>query len=58
MTTNAAAEVDALASSRLEQQHWIRPVDQQAIAAAAAEVGAISDRQAAAIGRLRDHLAH
>jgi hypothetical protein len=56
VTTNAAAEVDALAASRLEGQHWIRPADQQAIAAAAAEIGAISDRQAAAIGHLRDQL--
>jgi hypothetical protein len=57
VTTNAAAEVDALASSRIEGQHWIRPADQQAIAAAAAEVAAISDPQSAAIGRLRDQLA-
>jgi len=57
VTTNAAAEVDALASAQVERQHWIRPADQQAIAAAAAEVGAINEAQAAAIGRLRDQLA-
>jgi len=57
VTTNVAAEVDALASTRLDSKRWIRPADQQAIAAAAAEVAAISEPQAAAIGRLRDQLA-
>jgi hypothetical protein len=57
VTTKAAADVDALASSRLEGQHWIQPADQRAIAAAAAEVSAINEHQAAAIGRLRDQLA-
>lgn len=57
MTTRAAADIDALASSRLEGQRWIRPADQQAIAAAAADVAAISEPQAAAIQRLQDQLA-
>ena len=57
VTTRAAANIDELGSSRLESQHWIRPADQQAIAAAAAEVAAINDRQAAAIDRLKDQLA-
>lgn len=57
VTTRAAADIDGLAASRIEGQRWIRPSDQQAIAAAAAEVGAINDAQAAAIGRLRDQLA-
>jgi hypothetical protein len=57
VTTKAAADIDALAASRLEGQRWIRPSDQQAITAAAAEVGAINEAQAAVIGRLRDQLA-
>jgi hypothetical protein len=57
VTTKAAADIDALAATRIENQHWIRPSDQQAIAAAAAEVGAINEAQAAVIGRLRDRLA-
>lgn len=56
VTTKAAADIDALAATRIENQHWIRPSDQQAIAAAAAEVGAINEAQAAVIGRLRDRL--
>ena len=57
LTTQAAADIDALASARLEGQHWIRPPDQQAIAAAAAAVAAISQPQAAAIDRLNAQLA-
>ena len=56
VTTRAAADIDALASARLEGQHWIKPADQQAIAAAAAEVAAISEPQAAAIDRLNNQL--
>jgi hypothetical protein len=56
-TTNAAANIDALASDRLEGQHWIKPADREAIAAAAAEVAAINDSQAAAIGRIAEKLA-
>ena len=57
VTTKAVADIDELASARLEGQHWIRPVDQQAIAAAAAEVAAISEPQAAAIERLNNQIA-
>ena len=57
VTTRAAADVDALASDRLQRQGWIAPADRQAIAAAASEVGAISLRQAEAIDRLKDQLA-
>jgi hypothetical protein len=57
VTTKAAADIDALAAARIENQHWIRPSDQHAISAAAAEVGAINEAQAAAIARLRDRLA-
>lgn len=56
-TTQAAAEIDALAADRLERQRWIAPADRQAIAAAAAEVGEISERQSAAIDRLKNQLA-
>lgn len=57
VTTRAAADIDALGSSRIQGQRWIRPADQQAIAAAAAEVAAISGRQSEAISRLKDQLA-
>lgn len=57
VTTRAAADIDALASDRLQGQRWIRPADQQAIAAAAAEVAAISNPQAATIERLKGQLA-
>jgi len=57
VTTKAAADVDELASRQLESQHWIRPTDQQAIAAAAASVASISQPQAAAIERLNNQIA-
>lgn len=57
ITTRAAADIDALGANRLEGQRWIRPADQKAIAAAAAEVGIINDAQTAAIDRLMDQLA-
>lgn len=57
VTTRAAADIDALASSRLEGQRWIAPADREAITAAASEVASISARQAEAIDRLKDQLA-
>ena len=57
ITTRAAANIDELASNRLQGERWIKPADQQAIAAAAAEVAAISDRQSAVIERLQNQLA-
>lgn len=57
VTTRAAADIDALASDRLEHQHWIEPADREAIAAAAVELAVIGDPQAAAIARLKDQLA-
>lgn len=57
VTTKAAADIDALASDRLERQHWIRPADQRAISAAAADVAAISNSQGATIERLKEQLA-
>jgi hypothetical protein len=57
VTTRASAEIDAVAANRLNRQQWIAPADQAAIAAAAAEVSAISARQAEAIDRLTQSLA-
>lgn len=56
VTTRAAADIDALASARLEGKHWIAPADQAAIAAAASAVAAISEPQAASIARIRDQI--
>jgi hypothetical protein len=57
VTTRAAGDIDALAASRLEGQHWIRPADREAIEAAAAEVASINIPQAEAIRRLASQLA-
>lgn len=57
VTTRAAADIDALAAQRLENQRWMVPADREAIAAAAAEVAEISNRQAAAIDRIKGQLA-
>ena len=57
VTTRAAADIDALASERLQRQKWIAPADQAAIAAAQTEVQSISSRQAEAIDRVKDQLA-
>lgn len=56
-TTRAAADIDALAASRLESRRWIAPADREAIEAAAAEVGALNMRQSQAIDRLQRQLA-
>lgn len=56
VTTRAAADIDALAASRIESQSWIAPADRAAIAAAAADIGTVSARQAEAIDRLKDQL--
>ncbi len=57
IATRAAAEIDELASDRLNRDKWIKPAEQAAISAAAAEVGAITSGQAATIQRLGDQLA-
>jgi hypothetical protein len=57
VTTRASADIDALAAGQLEGKRWIRPADREAIAATAAEVGAINSSQAAAIDRLTGQLA-
>lgn len=57
VTTRAAADIDALAAQRLKNQRWIGAADQRAIASASADVGSISDAQAAVIARIREQLA-
>lgn len=57
VATRAAAEIDELASGRLERDRWIKPAEQAAISAAAAEVAAITSSQAEVIQRLGDQLA-
>ncbi len=57
VTTSVAADIDAIAGAKLDIQRWISPADQAAIAAAAAQVAAISAPQAEAIERLKQQLA-
>ena len=57
VATRAAADINALAGAQLDGQRWIPPADREAIAAPAAQVAAISDRQIAAIDRLKARLA-
>ena len=57
VTTRVAADIDALAATRLEGKRWISPADQAAISAAASAVAAIREPQAAAIARIRDQIA-
>ena len=57
VTTRAAGDIDALAANQLDNQRWIRPADQQAIASASAEVAVIGNAQAAAIDKLKNQLA-
>jgi hypothetical protein len=52
VTTNAAANIDAIAATRIEQARWLVPATRAAIEAAAAEVGAINEAQSATIARL------
>ena len=56
VTTRVAADIDALASARLNANGWISPGDQEAIAAASAAVAEISEPQAASITRIRETL--
>lgn len=57
VTTRAAGDIDAIAATRIDQARWISPTNRSAIETAAAEVGAINERQAATIARLGDRLA-
>jgi len=52
VTTNAAANIDAIAAEKIDETRWLVPATRAAIEAAAAEVGAINDRQSATIDRL------
>ena len=52
VTTNAAANIDAIAAEKIDATRWLVPATRAAIEAAAAEVGAINDRQSATIDRL------
>ncbi|MCY7339769.1 MAG: hypothetical protein LH465_07460 [Sphingomonas bacterium] len=56
VTMRAAADVDALAATRIDQTRWLVPADRAAIEAAAAEVTAINNPQTARIAWLRDRL--
>ena len=56
VTTQVAANIDAIGAGKLERQRWISPADQQTIANAAGEVAAISDVQSGAIDRLKAQL--
>lgn len=57
VTSEAAAEIDALAASRLDANRWIAPADRLAIAAAASDVAAISRLQTEAIDQVRNEIA-
>ena len=56
VTMRGAADVDALAATRIDETRWLVPADRAAIEAAAADVAAINDPQTALIARLRDRL--
>ena len=56
VTTNAAADIDAVAAERIDATRWLVPATQAAIEAAAAEVGAINAAQSATLARLRARL--
>ena len=56
VTTRAAADVDALAATRIDAERWLVPANRTAIEAAAATIGAINARQTATIAGLRQRL--
>lgn len=56
VTTRAAADIDALAATRIDEARWLVPANRAAIEAAAAEVGAINDAQTATLDRIGDRL--
>ena len=55
-TARALGDIDALAGTRLQTQGGMAPSDQAAIQAAAAEVGAIDQRQADRVDAVRRRL--
>lgn len=56
VATRVAADIDEIAATRLIGQRWIAPADREAIAAASAEVTAISDAQSNGIQQVRERL--
>ncbi len=51
-TTTALAEIDSIASARIESGGGMAPADLAAVEAASSELGAIADRQNATIDRI------
>ncbi|WP_051504288.1 hypothetical protein [Sphingomonas jaspsi] len=56
VTARAAADVDALAATRLQTTKWLTPADQSAVRSAQETIAAIADPQLATIDRLRNQL--
>ena len=56
VTARVAADIDEIAATQIKNQRWIAPADREAIAAAAAEVRAISEAQSNAIQQIRERL--
>jgi hypothetical protein len=56
VTARAAADVDALAATRLQTNKWLTPADQAAVRAAQETIAAIAAPQLATIDRLRNQL--
>jgi hypothetical protein len=56
VTTDAAADIDAIAAAKIDATRWLVPATRAAIEAAAAEVGSISGAQRAIITRLTARL--
>lgn len=55
-TARALGDIDALGADRLQAQGGLSPADLEAVATAAAEVGALDRRQAAAIDAVQQRL--
>jgi hypothetical protein len=55
-TTRALADIDAIASQRLQTAGWITPANQAAIEAAASQATAVDQRQAALLESLQARL--
>lgn len=57
VAATVAADIDALASNRLQTLGWMPPADQRAVRLAQEQVGAIAAAQLETIDRLRDQIA-
>ena len=57
VTARIAADIDEIATRQIKEQRWIAPANREAIAAAAADVWAISDAQSNGIQQIREQLA-